>query len=196
MEQVEKANTLQTLQIYRKVEKTPSSLRMKRLEEELEQIRINFPMPVSYRHPERTNESENKLDEKLINPPRVKSIELQNALMKIETQLNFWVGDYRNLIEELRELDRLLPKSHHDVDESEQQARENVEKIIKIEDIKERLMEDFKTICIRLEENEERSRRKIKKLELENSANVAKIENLEYDVKRLRRQIGIANSNQ
>lgn len=195
MDQVVKANTLQTLQIYKKVEKTPSNVQLKRLEAELEQIRRNFPMPVSIRHPERAKENENKLDEIIINPPKVKSIELQNALIKIENQLNFWVNDYRNLIEEVRELDRQLPKSHHDVDVSEKQARENVEKIIKIEDIKERLMEDFKVICIRLEEGEEKSRRQVKKLQLEVAANEAKIENLEFDLKRLKRHIA-ANGNQ
>lgn len=193
MEQVEKANTLQTLQIYRKIEKTASNLQLKKLEGELEQIRRNYPMPVSYRHPERAHENENKLDV-IINPAKVKSIELQNALTKIENQLSFWVSDYRNLIEVLRELDRVTPKCNHDVDESENQARENVEKIVKIEGIKERLMEDFKNICIRLEEGEEKSRRKIKKLEMEAATNEAKIENLEYDLKRLKRHI--ANSNQ
>lgn len=110
MDQVVKANTLQTLQIYRKVEKTPSNVQLKKLEGELNDIRRNFPMPVSFRHPERTHENENKLDEIIINPPKVKSIELQNALIKIENQLSFWVSDYRSLIEELRELDRVLPK--------------------------------------------------------------------------------------
>lgn len=189
MDQVVKANTLQTLQIYRKVEKTPSNVQLKKLEGELNDIRRNFPMPVSFRHPERTHENENKLDEIIINPPKVKSIELQNALIKIENQLSFWVSDYRSLIEELRELDRVLPKNFHDADESENQARENVEKIMKIEDIKERLMEDFKKICIRLEEGEEKARRKIKKLEMEASTNEAKIENLEFDLKRLKRHI-------
>lgn len=192
MEQVVKANTLQTLQIYRKVEKTPSNQQLKKLEGELEKIRRNFPMPVSYRHPERIHENEIKLDE-IINPPKVKSIELQNALIKIENQLSFWVSDYRNLIEVLRELDRVMPKCHHDIVESENEAKENIEKIIKIEGIKERLMEDFKNICIRLEEGEEKSRRKIKKLELEAATNEAKIENLEFDLKRLKRHI--ANSN-
>lgn len=39
MDQVIKANTLQTLHIYRKIEKTPSDLRIKRLEDELGEIR-------------------------------------------------------------------------------------------------------------------------------------------------------------
>jgi chromosome segregation ATPase len=193
MEQLVKANTLQTLQIYRKVEKTPSDLRLKRLEAELEQIRRNHPMPITYRHPERAKESENKLDEEIINPPRVKGIELQNALIKIENQLDFWVNDYRNLIDDLRELDRMLPKSHHDVNESEEQARENVEKIKKIEAIKDKLMGDFKAICIRLEEGEEKSKQKIRKLEIEAAGNEAKIESLEFEVKRLKRHAANGN---
>lgn len=96
-------------------------------------------MPITYRHPERAKEIENILDEE-IHPPKIKSIDLQNALIKIENQLDFWVNDYRNLIAELRELDRLLPKSHHDVQVSENEARENVEKIKKIDEIKDRLM--------------------------------------------------------
>lgn len=194
MDQVRLANTLQTLQIYRKVEKTPSNVQLKKLEVELEQIRRDFPVPTSIRHPERIQEDKNKLDEIIINPPKVRSIELQNALIKIENQLNFWVSDYRNLIEELRELDRLLPKSHHDLQESEDQAREDVDKIVKIDNIRDKLMEDFKNICIRMEEGEEKSKRKIRKLELENAANVAKIENLEYDLKRLKRHIAIIDN--
>lgn len=194
MEQVIKANTLQTLQIYRKIEKTPSNLRLKRLENELEQIRRNHPMPVTYRHPERANESENKLDEEIISPKRVKSIELQNTLIKIENELNFWVNDYRNLIDELRELDKVLPKTHHHSDaiqESEDQARQNVEKIKKIEDIKEKLMSDFKSVCFQLEEGEEKSKQKIRKLESEAAANEAKIECLEFDVKRLKKHANV-----
>lgn len=193
MEQLVKANTLQTLQVYRKVEKTPSDIRIKRLEAELEQIRRNHPMPITYRHPERAKECENKLDEEIINPPRVKGIELQNALIKIENQLGFWVNDYRNLIDELRELDRMLPKSHHDLIESEDQARENVEKIKKIEAIKEKLMDDFKTICIRLEDSEEKSKQKIRKLETEAWEYQSKIESLEFEVKRLKRHAANGN---
>lgn len=193
MEQLVKANTLQTLQIYRKVEKIPSNLKLKRLEVELEQIRRNHPMPITYRHPERAKECENKLEEEIINPPRVKGIELQNALIKIENQLDFWVNDYRNLIDELRELDRLLPKSHHDVQASEDEARENVEKIRKILSIKEKLMNDFKAVCIRLEEIEEKSKVKIRKLEDEAVENMAKIESLEWEVKRLKRHAANCN---
>lgn len=193
MEQLVKANTLQTLQIYRKAEKIPANMRVKKLEAELEQIRRNHPMPITYRHPERAKENENKLDEEIMNPPRVKGIELQNALIKIENQLDFWVNDYRNLIDNLRELDRMLPKSHHDLGESEDQARENVEKIKKVEAIKDKLMSDFKVICIRLEEGEEKSKQKIRKLEMEAVANEAKIESLEFEVKRLKRHAATGN---
>lgn len=192
MEQLIKANTLQTLQIYRRVDKTPSNVRLKRLEDELRDVRINFPMPITYRHPER-KEIENKLEEEILTPPRVKGIELQNALIKIENQLDFWVNDYRDLIDKVRELDRLLPKCNHDIEESENQARENVEKIIKVETIKEKLMSDFKSVCIRLEEIEEKSKQKIRKLEIETAGNEAKIESLEWEVKRLKKHAASDN---
>lgn len=179
---------MQTLQIYRKPDKTPSDKRFKKIEEELREVRIKFPMPVEYRHPEKVIE-ERKLVENFIEPPRIKGIELQNKLRRIENQLNFWVNDYRNLIDEVRELDRLLPKNRHNLQESEDEAHENVLKIKKILDIKERVLDEYRSICIRHEDCEENSKKLIKKLETDLGESQAKVECLEYDIKRLKKHV-------
>ena len=186
MERVYNSNRLQTLQVYRKPDKIPSESRFKKLEEELRQVRIKFPMPVTFRHPEKANE-DNKLE--LVEGPKIKSIELQNKLRRIENHLSMCVNDFRDMIERLRELDRILPKKHHDLNESEEEARENVEKIIKFEEIKEKVMDEYRNICIRFEESDEKSKKHIRKLETSLAESEAKIESLEYDVKKLKKHM-------
>lgn len=46
---------------------------------------------------------------------------------------------------------------------------------------------NFKALAIRLEEEEEKSKQKIRKLESEVAAKDAKIDSLEYEVRRLKR---------
>jgi CO dehydrogenase/acetyl-CoA synthase alpha subunit len=186
---------LQTLQVYRKIEKIPANAKLKRLESELCEIRRNFPMPVAYRHPERfVSDDGTKIlnSDEYHDPPRVTSIELQNKVAKIENQLASWVNDYRNMIDNVRELEHLLPKTHYDLSESESEAREDVEKIAKIEEIKERVVEEFNNLCIRCEECEAKSKRKIRRLEMDLAGSQAKVENLEYDLRRLRKHMEIS----
>lgn len=186
MERIYNSNKLQTLQIYRKPDKIPSESRFKKIEEELRQVRIRFPMPVAYKHPERANEDK-KLE--LLEGPKIKSIELQNKARRIENQLGLCVNDFRDMIDRFTELDRVLPKNHHELSISEEEAHENVQKIVKFEEIKEKILDEFRNICIRFEESEEKSKKTIRKLETSLAESEAKIESLEYDVKKLKKHM-------
>lgn len=186
MERLYNSNKLQTLQIYRKSDKLPSESRFKKIEEELRQVRIKFPMPVAYKHPEKANENK-KMD--FIEAPKIKSIELQNKMRRLENHLSMCVNDFRDMIDRLRELDRLLPKKHHDLSVSEEEAHEYVEKIVKFEEIKEKVLDEYRNVCIRFEESDDKSKKQIRKLETNLAESEAKIESLEFDVKKLKRQI-------
>ncbi|CRK86352.1 CLUMA_CG000094, isoform A [Clunio marinus] len=170
---------LQTLQIYKKIERVPADMQIKKIAIELENIRKKFPMPLKEKS---SNDGDRGANEIYFDPPRVRNINLQNLMIRLESELTFWVADYRQLMDEIRELDRILPKTEHELQESDDKAQENVEKIIKIENIKDDLLEEFKKICISFEENETTSRRKIKKLETELAISQARIDCLEYEL--------------
>jgi hypothetical protein len=174
---------MQTLQIYRKPDVIPSDKRFKKIEEELRQVRVRYPMPVSYRHPEKSNE---KID--LGEAPKIKSIELQNKLRRIENQLNFWVNEYRELIDDLRELDKLLPKSQHSLSKSDDEASGFVQKVVRIDEMKEKVVEEYRALAIRYDEHEEKAKKQIRKLQEELDESQAKAENFEYELKRLKKQ--------
>lgn len=177
---------MQTLQIYRKPDKIPSDARFKKIEEELRQVRVKFPMPVAYRHPEKVNEERKS---EIVEGPKIKSIELQNKLRRIENQLNFWVSEYRDIIDELRELERILPKNHHNLRESEDQARENVQKIIKVEEVRDRVLDEYRNLSIRFEEMDGKTKKQIRKLETELIQSQTIIEDLEFDLKKLKKRV-------
>lgn len=166
---------LQTLQIYKRKEKIPIEIQIKKMANELEFIKINY-------HKSEPPKSEPKT--LCIEEPRVKSIEWQNTISKMENELLGWIKDYRDLIYELCELDRILPKTEHELQKSDEQAKQNVDKVVKVEDIKEQILTEFKTICIQYEENDEKLRRRIKQLDSQLLGLQAKIENLEYKYKR------------
>jgi hypothetical protein len=186
MERIYNSNRLQTLQIYKKSDKIPSESRFKKLEEELREVRIRFPMPVTVRHPEKAVVGK-VLD--IVEGPKIKSIELQNKLRRIENHLSMCVNDFRDMIERVRELDRLLPKNNHNLIESEQEAHENVEKVVKFEEIKEKIMDEYKNICIRFEESDEKSKKLIRKLETSLGESEAKIECLEFELKKMKKHM-------
>lgn len=186
MERVYNSNRLQTLQVYRKPDKIPSESRFKKLEEELREVRIRFPMPATVRHPEKAVEGK-ILD--IVEGPRIKSIELQNKLRRIENHLSMCVNDFRDMIERVRELDRLLPKNQHSLSVSELEAQENVEKVVKFEEIKEKIMNEYKNVCLRFEESDEKSKKLIRKLETSLGESEAKIECLEFEVKKLKKHL-------
>lgn len=179
MDRVRKCNELQTLKKYKKTEATPVEISFKRLECALQRIRINYPIS-------HLKNDDSKIVDELIKPPRVKTIEFQNTLNKIENDLNYWVNGYREMIEEYTELDRILPKNHHELEQSDKQAKENVEKIIKIELIRDKVLEDFKKICIRFEDHEEKSRKQIKSLQTDLHSIHEKAEAMEYELMRLK----------
>lgn len=184
MEIVENANRLQTLQIYRKVEKVPADVQIRKMLREVQSIKIAYP-----RHEKRNQEGETKpkVEDELADPPRVKSIELQNTLTKMEKELAFWVNDYRLMIDEIREFDRILPKTEHELEESDAKAQENVDKIIKVESIKDKMLQLYKDMCIRYEETDETSRRRIRKLEIELYETQMKNEEMEYRLNKMKK---------
>lgn len=190
MERINNSNKLQTLQIYKKSDKIPSENRFKKIEEELRQVRIKFPMPVAFKHPERANEDKTL---ELIEGPKIKSIELQNKLRRLESHLSLCVNDCRDMIDRLCELDRILPKNHHELSVSEEEAQEYVHKIVKFEEIKEKVLDEYRNICMRYEENDEKSKKQIRKLETNLAENEAKIESLEYDIKTMKRHMDKKN---
>lgn len=184
MEIVENANRLQTLQIYRKVERIPADVQIRKMLNEVQSIKIAYP-----RHEKRmkVDETKPKVEDELADPPRIKSIELQNTYTKMEKELSFWVNDSRTMIDELREFDRIIPKTEHELEESDAKAQENVDKIIKIELIKDKMLQLFKDICIRYEETDETSRRRIRKLEIELYDTQMKNEEMEYRLNKMKK---------
>lgn len=177
------ANTMQTLQIYKREEKIPTDVRIRRMLNTCETVRRTYLLPKAlkgYVSPE------DKKKEEPLEPPTVKSIEFQNTLMKLEKKLAFWANDYRNLIDELRELERLQPKNKHELEESDRKAKENVQKIIKIETIREEFLKEFSSLCIRYEETESSAKKRIKQLESDLAKAQGKVENLEYDLEKRR----------
>ena len=108
--------------------------------------------------------------------------------MQIENQLKFWVTDYRCLVQNVIKLDEMLPKTDHDAQKSEDQAQENVEKIRKVEDIKEKVIKNFKDLCLKLEDVEENSKRKIENLELEMEEMARENNKLQTELRRLKRK--------
>lgn len=175
---------MQTLQIYRKKEIIPSGIRIKKMMDECEKVRLTYTLT-----PELKGKTEPEEKKKIVDqfePPRVRTIEFQNTLMALEKKLVFWTNDYRSMIDQLRELERLQPKCDHEVEESDQQAQDNVDKIITVEEIKDELLSEFSNLCIRHEIVEEKSRRQIKRLESNLAGALTKIENMEYDLKKLK----------
>jgi hypothetical protein len=184
MNRVEDANRLQTLQIYKKKEIIPANVRIKRMTNELHEIKMEHLLATTLK--KRSAPKEKKPDE-LIDPPTVKSIDYQNRLTEMEKELREWISDYRDLLDQIREFNRITPKTEHELEKSDQEALENVEKIIKVEELKEKLLAEFETMCIRHETIEEKSRRRIKRLEFELAGKQARIENLEYDLLRFKK---------
>lgn len=166
---------LQTLQIYKKVEKIPLDVQIRKMTGELDTIRKEHPTSMFIQDP---------LPEILREPPSVKTIDFQNMLTKMEKELSYWVNDYRILIAELREVNRILPKNNHELTVSDEKAQENVNKIIKVEEIKEQLLTDFKNIFLQYEDNDSKLRRRNRQLESQLLGIQAKVDNLEYQVKR------------
>lgn len=176
---------MQTLQIYKRVEKIPLDEQIKRIRNELNVIRKEHPTSMFLQLPP---------PEILKEVPTVKTIELQNILTRLEKELSFWVNDYRMLIDELREADRIQPKTEHDEIESDEKAQENVDKIIKVENIKEQLLNEFNDLCIQFEENDSKLRRRNRQLETLLMGAQSKIENLEYELTRKLNYTKINNS--
>lgn len=174
---------MQTLQVYRKVEKIPSVVQIKKLINELDSMKKSYTLSA----PVREKKDPEKIEpEDPFEGPKIKSIDLQNTLTRLEKKLAFWVNEYRSFIDELRELDRILPKTEHELEESDAKAQENVDKIIRVEEIKELVLSEFTNVCLLYEESEEKSKRRIRRLQTELAGTQAKVENLEYDLKRLR----------
>lgn len=180
---------MQTLQIYKKVEKIPTVVQIRRMMNECESVRMNYLLPKSMKPNAKPVEPEEIKVADPMEPPRVRSIEFQNTLMALDKKLAFWVNEYRNMIDEIREYERLRPSTEHDIDESDQQAQDNVDKIITVEEIKEEILSEFSNMCLRYEEVERNSRRKIKRLETELTGTKARVENLEYDLEKLRKRL-------
>ena len=167
---------MQTLQIYKVKEKIPVEHHIKKIFNELESIKINFPR--------RNRRPISDPKARQIEEPKVKNIELQNTISNIENDLSGWIQDYRDLIETLCELDRILPKTEHILRESDEQAETLKNKIIKVEDIKEQTVTKFKYICLQHEENDLKLKRQIKQLNSQVLGLQSEIENLEYQLKR------------
>lgn len=163
---------MQTLQIYRKVEKIPAEVQIRRMTLKLEEIKKDHPALPCVPPIIPTDE------------PQVKSIEWQNTLTNMEKELVYWIKDYRKLIDEFYELDRTLPKTKHELKESDDTAQENVDKIIKVEEIKDQILFEFKEVCLRYEESNDKSRKRIRQLESQLIGTQAKVENLEFRLKR------------
>jgi chromosome segregation ATPase len=164
---------MQTLQIYRKKEKIPLDVQVRRVINDLNDFKRSHSFTPSHAE---------KLPEE---PPRIRTIELQNVATNLERELNFWVKDYRSMIDEIREFDRILPKTEHELAESDQKALENVHKIIKVETIRDHLLEEYKNICILHEDSDEQSRKKIRQLETDLAEAQTRMESLEYALRRL-----------
>lgn len=166
---------MQTLQIYKKVEKVPLDVQIKRITSELNSIRKEHPTSMFLQGPP---------PDILKEAPTVKDIDFQNTLTRLEKELSFWVNDYRMLIDELREANRILPKTDHELADSDEKAQENVDKIIRVERIKEQLLNEFKDLCVQFEDNDSKLRRRNRRLESQIAGALSKIENLEYQMNR------------
>lgn len=169
------SNDLQTLQIYKKVEKPSAQTRVRRMFNELEDIRKNYihvldKVPVIERE------------------IQVKNIGFQNTMIKLEKEMKFWVNDYRELIDEVRELERKLPKNDHQNEESDRKAQANVQKIITIEAIRDQCLEELRTIFLQHEDMEATSKKTIRRLENELWEKQMRLDELEFQVKRLQRR--------
>lgn len=169
---------MQTLQIYRRVEKIPSDVQIKRMTREIETVKKSFPAHLPPIKRESVNEPVEEIE--------VKSIEWQNTLTDIDKILSHWIKDYREMIDVICEYDRIMPKDEHDLQESDEKAQENVDKIKKVIEIKEEIVGKFKDICIRYEDDDIRSRRRIRQLESQLIGTQAKVENLDYQLERCR----------
>lgn len=169
---------MQTLQIYRKVEVVPAEVRVLRLKNELETIKKehSFLPPL-----------QNNYDNAPKEPERIRTHELQNIETNLERELSFWDKDYRSMIAQICELERAFPKNDHNVEESDDKAHENVEKIKIIKAIKEHLLAEFRDICIRHEKSEERSRKRIKRLEQDLAASQREVVTLECKLNKLQK---------
>ena len=176
MEHVENSNRMQTLQVYKKVEKPSAELRVKRMLEEIDVIKKEHVWP--------GHEKVQPIEEE----KRIKSIEFQNTLIRMEKVFASWVIDYRRLIDEIREYDRIIPKNDHQSDESDRKAQENVQKIIRVEKIKDDCLADLKEFFMRFEDTTAESKSKIRKLEIELVDNQRRVEDLEFQVKRLQKK--------
>lgn len=185
------ANTMQTLQIYKKKEKISSDIRIRKMLNECESVRRSYIKdltPIFMTTPCRKKQNDELKEENLLGEPQVKTIEFQDTLTKLEKELRFWVEDYRSLIAQVCEFERIIPSTNHVVEESDRKAQQNVNKIVKVEEIKDKLLAEFSNLCIRFEENDEKSRRKIKRLESQVLGSQAKIENLEFELEKQKKR--------
>lgn len=163
---------LQTLQIYKIRENIPIETQIRKIACELQSIKINYPRRTS------------SLGFPLYGRPEVKNIDWENILTKIDEDLSFWIEDYRYLVDKICELDRVLPKNRHILQESDEQAQENVIKISKCEEIRKTVLNQFKRSHIQYEENIEKLERRINQLDSQLLEAQSKVENLEYRMKK------------
>lgn len=167
---------MQTLQIYKKIDKPSAKVRIQRMVADLNDIRKEHLMCGF----EKAAPIEIEI--------QVKTIEFQNTLTRMERELRFWVTDYREMIDELRELQRIIPKNDHESEESDRKARENVQKIITIETIRDECLSELKSIFLQYEDTASDSKRKVRRLEIELLESQRKVDELEYQVKRLQKK--------
>lgn len=175
------ANKLQTLQVYKRVEKVPASERIKRITEGLKVVKKVHHTAEVVRAPYEHEVSEVEA----LEVPQLKFIQHQNILINIEKLLTKWERDYRELIDDLRELDRRLIKNDHDIERSDREAKRNVGKVRRIEKVKEIIIEEFKDLCLEKEDIEDLSKLKIQSLENELYEANKKIDELQYTVTKL-----------
>lgn len=182
MDRVDAANRLQTLQIYRKKEVIPAEVRIKRLVDELKSVKKYSHVVEVIKAPFEHDESEREGFE----APKLRKIRHQNLVMGIEKLLTNLEQDYRELIDEMRELDRKLIKNDHDLERSDREAETNVGKVRHVEQVKERIVNQFKELCLEKEDIDETSKVKIQALEKELYESKRKIDELEYSLMRMK----------
>lgn len=180
-ERLDYANKLQTLQVYKRVEKVPADERIKWITEGLKTVKKVHHTAEVTRAPFEHVEGEIEAME----APRLKFISHQNILINIDKLLTKWERDYRELIDEVRELDRRLIKNDHDLERSDKEAKRNVAKVRRIEKVKEIVIEEFKDLCLEKEDIEELAKLKIHTLESELHEANKKIDELQYSLTKL-----------
>lgn len=144
------------LQTLKNIKKEPVEELINNLSVQVTAIHRNFKPTVRTRRveyePDENVDFDTQFEKELIKiEGSVDSIYLKETLPKIAEELNVWVQEYKNVLQEVSKLNETERKDKIILKESEAKILENLHRIGKVENIKNSLLTEVKKLCLILE---------------------------------------------